>query len=250
MRYIIVDDEPLARKAIRMMAVKHPQLHLLGQFNSAEAAMSFLETNDTDLIFLDINMPGLSGMDLARRLPDNAMVIFTTAYSEFGAESYEVNAVDYLIKPLEPERFNRAVLKALDFNRLLSGHQPENTIAPTKAGADWMFITAERRHYRVRFDDILYIQGLKDYVVIQTSTNRLMTHMNLATISKNLPPERFLRVSKSYIVNLERIDSFDNNDLYITDNVIPIGASYRQKLLSTLMNSPLPDNSAPDVHNQ
>ncbi len=117
----------------------------LGQFNSAEAAMSFLETNDTDLIFLDINMPGLSGMDLARRLPDNAMVIFTTAYSEFAAESYEVNAVDYLIKPLEPERFNRTVLKALDFNRLLSGHQPENSIAPTKAGADWMFITAERR---------------------------------------------------------------------------------------------------------
>lgn len=242
MRYIIVDDEPLARKAIRMMAVKHPQLHLLGQFNSAEAAMSFLETNDVDLIFLDINMPGLSGLDLARRLPDTAMVIFTTAYSEFAAESYEVNAIDYLIKPLETARFNRAVLKALDFSRLFSDKQPENCISPATVGNDGMFITAERRHYRVRFSDILYIQGLKDYVVVQTTSNRLMTHMNLSTISKSLPSDRFLRVSKSYIINLDRIDSFDNNDVYIADNIIPIGASYRQTFMSTLINCPTKDS--------
>ncbi|MCC8038986.1 MAG: LytTR family DNA-binding domain-containing protein [Bacteroidales bacterium] len=243
MRYIIVDDEPLARKAIRMMAMKHPQLHLLGQFNSAEAAMSFLETNEADLIFLDINMPGLSGMELAHCLRENALVIFTTAYSEFAAESYEVNAIDYLIKPLEPTRFNRAVLKALEFNRLLSEKKSEQVIGPINAGAEGMFITADRRHYRVKFSDILYIQGLKDYVVVQTSTNRLMTHMNLSTISKSLPTSRFQRVSKSYIVNVDRIDSFDNNDIYLADNVIPIGASYRKNFLSFLMDFPPGDHS-------
>lgn len=234
MNYIIIDDEPLARKAVKLMAERHDELHLSGQFNSAKAAMSFMETNDVDLIFLDIDMPEMSGMALAHHLPDNVLIIFTTAYSEFAVESYEVNTVDYLVKPIEPERFDKAVNKAIAYGALLeaaaeSTADEENTggIPQAACPASHFFVTSERRHHRIEFSSILFIQGLKDYVVIQTDRIRVITHMNLSVISKYLPKDMFHRVSKSYIINIDRIDSFDNNDIYIAEHIIPLGSAYR-----------------------
>lgn len=156
------------------------------------------------------------------------MVIFTTAYTEYALDSYEVDAVDYLVKPIEPERFRKAVDKAFSYHSLLLKNESEIIDPPTLAG-DCFFVKAERRYFKVNFTDILFIEGLKDYVILQLSEQRIITRMSLKTIFELLPACVFLRVSRSYIVNTAHIDSFDNNDIFIKSYEISIGNSYRDE---------------------
>jgi Response regulator of the LytR/AlgR family len=224
MNCIIVDDEPLAREAIEILLKEMPQLHLINTFNSASSASVFINDNPVDLIFLDIQMPGTTGLEFAKTIPDQTLVIFTTAYSEYAVDSYEVDAVDFLIKPIETERFVKAVNKAISYHSLLINEEKES-LEPFEGES--FFVKSERRYLKINFNDILFIEGLKDYVIIQTETQRIITKMSLKIITTLLPRKQFFRINKSYIVNTQKITSFDNNDISIQSHEIAIGSNYR-----------------------
>lgn len=227
MKCIIVDDEPLAREAVQMLIAKTNDLELLYAFNGAESARKFLKENPNtvNLIFLDIQMPGINGIEFSNSIPKETLVVFTTAFSEFAVDSYNVDAVDYLIKPVRLERFQKAVEKARSYSKLFEKKNETLNIEP--ATDDYLFVKAERKMFKLYFKDILFIQGLKDYVILHTESQKVITAMNIKTIQDQLPKSIFVRVSKSYIVNSKRLDSLDNNTIYIGENEIPIGNIYR-----------------------
>lgn len=224
MNCIIVDDEPLAREAIELLVKDIDYLTLAGTFNNASAAARYMEQNTVDLIFLDIQMPGITGIEFAKTISRSTLIVFTTAYSEYALDSYEVDAIDYLIKPVEPERFRKAADKALAYSSLLMQDEKEN-IEP--AADDYFFVKSDRKYFKVNFEDILFVEGLKDYVILQLEEQRIITRMNLKAMNELLPKSLFLRVNKSYIVNTARIEAFDNNDIFIKTHEIAIGSSYR-----------------------
>lgn len=233
MRCLIVDDEPIARRGMVKLVGSRSELSVAGVVGNADEALAFLGENSVDLVFLDIEMPGLSGMELARRLPERCQVVFTTAYSDYACESYDVDATDYLMKPIDPERFNRAVDKALTFAGMMAAAEtPEPPAA--SASDEVLTVKSDRRYVRLRVDEITFVEGLKDYLIIHTGERRIVTRMTVKSLEEALPPQ-FLRVGKSYIVNRDKIDSFDNNDLYIGSSVVPIGVSYKQEVLKILL---------------
>ena len=225
MNCIIVDDEPLAREGIQLLIRKTAGLTLLESFGGALSASQFLSENEVDLIFLDIQMPGLNGIDFAKTVPPKTLVIFTTAYAEYALDSYEVEAIDYLVKPVQKGRFQKAVGKALAYHKLLATDHSGNNIE-TVAG-DYFFVKADRKIIKIQFGDILFIEGLKDYVVLHTGEQKIMTAMNIKTIHDQLPQNVFVRISKSYIINVQQITSIDNNAVFIQKYEIPIGNAYR-----------------------
>ncbi|WP_153393259.1 LytR/AlgR family response regulator transcription factor [Chryseobacterium vaccae] len=230
MNCIIVDDEPLARAEMRSLINEISKIEILGEFSNAPAALDFLKTNDTDLIFLDIEMPMVTGLEFAEMLPEGTLVIFTTAYSQYALKSYELEAVDYLLKPVDPKRLEKAIGKAILYSELLSKNTIKNTVESNTE--DFLFIKADRRFYKISFSDVKFIEGLKDYVVIHTRQQKLITAMNLKTIHQKISCEAFLRVSKSYVVNVDFIDSFDNHNIYIDESEIPIGEVYRSEFFT------------------
>ena len=232
MNCIIVDDEPLAREAIEILIKDTSQLNLMGMFNNAIGASKFMKENPVDLIFLDIQMPGITGIEFARNISKRTLVIFTTAYTEYALDSYEVDAIDYLIKPVDPERFHKAVNKAIAYHSLLLKEEKENIEA---GNTEYFFVKSERRYFKINYKDILFIEGLKDYVIIQLDEQRVITRMNLKNIFDLLPKHDFLRVNKSYIVNTKHIDSFDNNDIFIKTHEIAIGNTYRDAFFEAFM---------------
>lgn len=236
MKCLIVDDEPIARLGMKRLIERHPDLEIAAMLASAEEAAEYLSDNSVDIIFLDIQMPGLTGIEFARRIPGTAMVIFTTAYSEYAIDSYEVDAVDYLVKPIDPARFDRAVEKARNYSRLLTSTTDDKEDSPVSSTPDLLVVKADRRYNRVRYSEILYIEGLKDYVILHLSDRNLITRISVKGIEDLLPSANFLRVNKSYIVNLDHIDSFDTNDIYIGDHAIAIGQTYRDAVLNHLLN--------------
>lgn len=225
MNCIIVDDEPLAREAMELLIADTGVLNFIGTFNSAVTASRFMEEHSVDLIFLDIQMPGITGIEFARTISKKTLVIFTTAYTEYALDSYEVDAVDYLVKPIEPERFLKAVDKAVSYHSLLLKEEKE--AIETIEAAEYFFVKADRRYFKVNFTDILFIEGLKDYVILQLDDQRIITRITLKAVFDLLPENTFIRVNKSYIVNTRHIDSFDNNDIFIKSHEIAIGNSYR-----------------------
>jgi two-component system LytT family response regulator len=225
MNCIIVDDEPLAREAIQLLVNQVLGLQLLQSFPSANAAAKFLKGTEVDLVFLDIQMPGINGIEFSKTIPENTLVIFTTAYAEYALDGFEVEAVDYLIKPVHADRFKKAVNKAAAYQELLKAGRPANPIEGV--ADDYFFVKAERKYIKIYFKDILFIEGLKDYVVMQTEDQKIITAMNIKTIHEQLPQNVFVRVSKSYIINVRQITSFDNNQVFIGKHEIPIGNTYR-----------------------
>lgn len=226
MKCIIVDDEPLAREGIKMLVDQYDQLLLMGEFQNADSCAKFMKDNQVDLIFLDIQMPGTNGLEFARSISKNTLVIFTTAYSEFALESYEVDALDYLLKPVVKSRFDRAVKKALSYHEMLTTNvQTDNSFE--FVDEDYIFVRSDRKVCKIDLQSILFIEGLKDYVVIHTLNNRYITAINMKNIFEKLPKKIFARVSKSYVVNVKQIDSFDNCDIQIGKYEIPIGEVYK-----------------------
>ncbi|RLJ32991.1 LytTR family two component transcriptional regulator [Chryseobacterium sp. 7] len=230
MNCIIVDDEPLARSEMRSLINEISGIDILGEFSNAPSALEFLKDNDVDLIFLDIEMPMVTGLEFVEMLPKKSLIIFTTAYSQYALKSYELEAVDYLLKPIDPQRLEKAIDKATLYTELLSKDTVKNTVESNTA--DFLFIKAERRFYKISFSDIKFIEGLKDYVVIHTKQQKLITAMNLKTTHQKISGETFIRVSKSYVVNMNYIDSFDNHNIYIEDSEIPLGEVYRAEFFT------------------
>lgn len=233
MRCLIVDDEPIARRGMVKLVGSRSELSVAGVAADAREALAFLGENSVDLVFLDIEMPGLNGMELARRLPERCQVVFTTAYSDYACESYDVDATDYLMKPIDPDRFNHAVDKALTFAGMMAAAETPEPLAAS-ASEEILTVKSDRRYVRLRVDEITFVEGLKDYLIIHTADRRIVTRMTVKSLEEALPPQ-FLRVGKSYIVNRDKIDSFDNNDLYIGSSVVPIGVSYKQEVLKILL---------------
>lgn len=225
MKCIIVDDEPLAREGIQLLVENTKGLSLEGCFNNAQSAGEFLASQKIDLIFLDINMPGINGIEFAETLSERTLLIFITAYAEYALKGYELDAVDYLVKPVHAGRFQKAIDKAVSYHKLLVTENNKSNIESITT--DYIFIKSERKYFKIIFNDILFIEGLKDYVVIHTAGQKIITAMNIKTIHSQLPAQVFTRISKSYIVNIRHISSFDNNSLLINNHEITIGSNYR-----------------------
>lgn len=232
MRCIIVDDEPIARKGVKKLVDRIAGLTLLDSFSDGASALAYLNENEVDLIFLDIQMPGINGIEMARSLPKHTMIIFTTAFSEYALDSYEFDAIDYLVKPIEESRFRKAVDKAITYHSLLNEEPRE--LESMSAGH--IFVRSDRRFYKINIKDILFIEGLKDYIIIQMTDQHVITHMSLTSISEMLPKSSFIRVNRSYIVNKEFVDSFDNNDIFIRNHELSIGNSYREQFFNEMLN--------------
>lgn len=230
MTCIIIDDEPLAREGLQAQIEELSQLKILGKFSNAITALDFLKTHSVDLIFLDIQMPKVTGLEFAEQIPEQTLIIFTTAYSQYALKSYELDAIDYLLKPIEKKRLEKAIEKAVSYYNLLSENTTKNTIESSTD--DFLLIKADRKYYKVKFQDILFIEGLKDYVVIYTQNQKLITAMNLKTIHQKIASKDFLRVSKSYVVNTEYIDSFDNHNIYVGEFEIPLGEVFKSEFFN------------------
>lgn len=231
MNCIIVDDEPLAREEMQALIKDVSNIEILGKFSNALTALNFLKENKVDLVFLDIEMPKVTGLDFATQLPEQTLTIFTTAYPQYALKSYELDAIDYLLKPVEKKRLEKAINKAQVYRKLLSDTTEKSTIEANTG--DFLLIKSDRRFHKINFSNIIYIEGLKDYVVIYAGNQKLITAMNLKTIHQKLPQHLFLRVSKSYVVNINHINSFDHHNVYIGDSEVPLGDVYKKDFFMT-----------------
>jgi Response regulator of the LytR/AlgR family len=220
---IAIDDEPLALKQIVSYIEKLPYLTLLNSFASAIDALEFLQKNDVDLMFVDINMPDLSGMDFVKSLTNPPKVIFTTAYREFAVEGFQVDAADYLIKPISFAAFSQSVERTKE--RYFSQEQS----ATIKHDDKFLFIKTEYKIVRINLDDIKYIEGMRDYIRIhQVNEKPIMALLNMRKIMENLPIKSFMRVHRSYIVNLDKIQTIERNRIVFDKDVyIPISDQYK-----------------------
>ncbi|WP_312192393.1 LytTR family DNA-binding domain-containing protein [Sphingobacterium sp.] len=226
MNCIIVDDEPLAREEMKNLVQEISTIQVVGTFSNAISALEYMKTGIVDLLFLDIEMPTVNGLDFAQSLPMDKLVILTTAYAQYALKSYELDAIDYLLKPIKKDRLAKAIDKAIAYKKLLTLKENQSTVENTSEDA--LLIKSDRKYYKIVFTDIRFIEALKDYVVIYTRNNKLITAMNLKTIHQKLPENLFVRTSKSYLINLSFIDSFDNHTVYIDKFEIPIGEIYRE----------------------
>lgn len=219
---IAIDDEPKALGVIKSHVTKMQNLLLVKTFGDPHKALSFLKQQQIDLIFLDINMPGMSGMEMLKELRLPPKVIFTTAYSEFALESYSFNAIDYLLKPFEFERFRMAVEKAEDY------------IMNREKTHSFFFIKDGFKSVKLNFEEVLFIQGSGNYLDIHTGEKILSPRMTFPEITSKLPSSQFIRVHQSYIINLIAVDKIENNHIYIGKDKIPVSTSYRDSLMKKL----------------
>ena len=234
----ILDDEPLALDLLADYCAQVPFLELRGQFHDALAGLAFLQDNPVDVVFMDIHMPRLTGLQLVQLLPAPApRVIFTTAYDQYAVQSYTLNAADYLLKPIAFDRFLQAVGKvrlaqpsaavAPAAPAPLAPEAPAATPAP--APADAMFVKNEHRLQRVAFDDILYVEGMKEYLLLHTaSTGKILTLQSFRRVEEVLPPERFARIHKSFLVALSRIEHVERGKVQVAGRLLPVGDTYRE----------------------
>lgn len=224
MTCIIVDDEPLAVKLIESYVAKTPDLKLLGSYTDSVEAITAIKENPADLLFLDIQMPDINGMELARLIPEKTRVIFTTAFKEYAFESYEVSALDFLLKPIRYNKFIAAVEKA----RKWFSHETES--APAPAERDSVFIRVDGELRQLKVSDIMYVSGMKDYVVFYLDDgSKLVTHLTMKAVEDMLPASDFLRIHRSYIVALKKIRSVDrNNCVYIGKEIIHVTDAFRE----------------------
>ncbi len=231
---IIVDDEPLAQDVLETYIQKVPELKLVQKCSNALEANEALQKHQVDLMFLDIQMPQLTGIDFLKTLTHPPMVIFTTAYSDFAVEGFELNALDYLLKPISLERFMKAVNKAMDQLQLQRDAADTQSPATNEDEREFFFVKADKKLVKVRFDDIIYIEGLKDYVIIRMDDSRVITLQTMKSLEEKLPDEIFQRIHRSYIVNVQKIEALMGNMVEVMEKGkvkhLPIGKNYRDEL--------------------
>ena len=215
---IIVEDEPLALKRTKEYVSKTPYLNLLASFSNAFDAIGFLKTNTVDLIFLDIEMDGFTGIEFIESLTDKPQVIITTAYDKYALKGFDLNVTDYLLKPFRFERFMKAVERA--YNAINKKEKEDK---------DFIFIKTEYRLERIALLDIYFIEGMGDYRNIQMTSKKILTLQTFAELEKELPDNRFCRVHKSYIISIDKIISIERNRIKIMDTLIPISDNYKER---------------------
>ena len=236
MNCIIVDDEPVARKGMKSLVEQIPQLTLVGSFNNAIAASAYINEYTVDLIFLDIQMPGITGIEFAQSIPVNTLIVFTTAYAEYALDSYEVSAIDYLVKPIEMNRFLKAVNKAIVYHKLLLSETAERV---EEIQEEYIFIKSERRYIKINFSDILFIEGLENYICIYTASDKTLVHSTMKNIYSSLPESDFIQTHRSFIVNINRVSLIEGNILNIEGHEIPVARNYRELVFARIIKNPL-----------
>jgi DNA-binding LytR/AlgR family response regulator len=233
MNCIIIDDEPKALDVLESFIEKTAFINLKGRFRDPVVAMNFILNSKPDLIFLDINMPEISGMQLLKSLSNPPLVIFTTAYSEYAVKSYELNAVDYLLKPIEFERFLKAAIKARELFDLKQVSDKQ-IIIPDHQDEQAVFVKSGTKTYRIEFCNILFIEGVGNYVNFILKDKKIMAYLSMQETIRFLPSHDFCRIHKSYIISMKQIDSIEFHQVKIKDHIIPIGKTYREEFLSLL----------------
>lgn len=226
-RAVIVDDEPLALEILESFIEKIPEVELIGKCSNALEANNLLKETPVDLMFLDIQMPELSGIEFVKSLRNPPHIVFTTAYPDYALEGFELNAIDYLLKPIAFDRFLKAVNKATDRVKNESSEVED----------EYFFVKADKKLVKINYSDILYIEGLKDYVIIKCNEGRVITLQTMKSLEEKLPDNMFMRVHRSYIINLESISAVEGNTIYLNnkqDKSVPIGKNYRDRLLENI----------------
>lgn len=226
---ILIDDEPLALEILSSYAERIPDLEILTTCAHALEAQQALKDFNPDLLFLDIQMPQITGIEWLRSLTHPPLVVFTTAYPDYALEGFELNAVDYLLKPIAFDRFLKAVNKARELMQLKVS-APGNT----ETDSEFMFVKADKKLVKVNFEDIVYVEGLKDYVIIRTEQDRVITLQTMKSLEEKLPHTRFQRIHRSYIVNLDKIQALDGSTVEVLlkaqTKILPIGKNYRDEV--------------------
>lgn len=234
---IIVDDEPMALNLVESYVEKTPFLELKKKCSSAIEAMEFIKTNPVDVLFLDIQMPDLTGIEFSRMLPKDTRVIFTTAFDQYALEGIKVEALDYLLKPFDYAEFLAAANKANTWFSLVKGNQ-QNSVSEEK---EFLFVKSEYKQLRIKLADVLYFEGLKDYIKIWLKDNPkpILTLMSLKSLEEELPGAQFMRVHRSFIVSLENIDVIERSQIIINNQRITVSEQYKPKFLEFVNNNSL-----------
>jgi len=242
MNVVIVDDEPLAIDVLETYVEQIPELNIVAKCTNALEANEIIRKGDIDLLFLDIQMPQITGIDFLKSLSNPPMVIFTTAYSNYALEGFELNALDYLLKPISLDRFMKAVNKAKEQYDLVHREGGGSDDTPP-AGDDFFFVKADKKLVKVRYSEILYIEGLKDYVIIRLQEGRVITLQTMKSLEEKLPSNKFRRIHRSYIVALDKINALVGNMVEVTEKgqtkTLPVGKNYRDELLELVNNKRL-----------
>ncbi len=226
----IVDDEPLALNVIEQHLSKFSQFEVCGKSTDPVDALAQIKLLQPDLLFLDIQMPEITGLELIESIQNKPEIIITTAYREYAVEGFELNVLDYLVKPIPFKRFIKAIEKFLE-------QKTSHVAAPIQQEGACIFVKADRKTIRLELDDILYIEGVKDYVKIVLPTQKIITKVSIGNFFKDLPKDRFIRVHKSFIVARNKISAYTAQDVEIGDLEIPIGRLYKEAFLNAVENS-------------
>ena len=233
LKCIVLDDEPLAIHLLEDHINKVPFLQLAGSFNNPMEALVSLNNDPVDLVFLDIQMPQLNGVQFMQLLQNRAQVIITSAYQEYAIDGFEHNVIDYLLKPISFERFSKTINKIVD-GRLFTQAAKEKD----NGFADHIFIKSNSKFFKVNFSEIIYVEGMKDYLKVYTAEYKLITHQTMNEMEKILSPKQFIRVHKSYIVAIPYIKSIYGNSIAMEKVTIPIGSSYKDKVVNLIGRKP------------
>jgi DNA-binding LytR/AlgR family response regulator len=240
---VIIDDEPLAREGIASYVSDISFLTLIATCESAVEYSKLPPQPSIDLIFLDIQMPKINGLDFLKIIQNPPMVILTTAYPEYALEGFQLNVLDYLLKPVTFDRFFKSATKAKDYYHLLTKNQPSD-LAPAGQAADYFFVKCGTKYEKIYFDDVLYVEGLQNYITIYTRKGKYITMHYLKTLEENyLNDQLFIRVHKSYIVSVNKIESIQGNEIFIGAHRIPISRNYREQVLQQVVMNKLWDKS-------
>ena len=231
MKCIIVDDEPLAIEIMESYVSKVDQLKLAGSFRNAVSAFTFLQQHTVDLIFLDIQMPKLSGIDFLKTLKNPPKVIFTTAFRDYAIEGFDLEVADYLLKPIPFDRFLKAVAKVL--HQPATASQPGQAAKP-EASDNYVYFKVDKKMVKTRMSDILYIESIKDYVKVRTADREIITQQKISYLEESLPKDQFIRIHRSFIVNREKIDVYSATDIEIGKHHVPIGRNYKNDVMKAL----------------
>jgi two-component system, LytTR family, response regulator len=231
LRCLAIDDEPLALELLEDNISQVPFLQLAGKCSNAMEAMQFLKEHSVDLIFLDIQMPGLTGLQFIQSLTQRPMIILVTAYEKFALDGFNLDVVDYLVKPVPLDRFIKACNKAWELYQLKN-----KTTVTTEASPEYFFVNVEYSLHKVEFADILWIEGLKDYVKInlKSSSKPIVTRMSMKALEDQLPPSKFIRIHKSYILAVAAISSIRKNSVFVGNTEFPVGDSYKDAVAALI----------------
>ena len=229
---IVIDDEPLARKGIKEYIEELDFLNLIGEFDSPIKANTLMSTSDVQLIFLDIQMPKITGLDFFKTLQHPPPVIFTTAYPQYALDGFNLNALDYLVKPISFERFLKAANKAKEYYELRLKNQK---ISGKEESPDHVFIKADGKLIKILFENILFVEALQNYIAVHTKEKKYISYLTLQSLLEFLPTSGFVKTHKSFIVSVNKVDSIEGNNLQIGQHHIPISRSLKEEVMEKLL---------------